>query len=146
MSTKKTTNETKGLLITRWASKVALAGILTIMGWMPKLVMAAESEPLAEKLADYGGRGAVTGIGVMEAVAVILILIPKTAVFGAGLGVALMLGAIGSHVSGIVGFGGEDGMFTIMFVVALVALALSATAGGLEFRKFRGGSAPDTSA
>jgi hypothetical protein len=39
------------------------------------------------------------GTGVMELIAVVLLLVPRTAVFGAGLSVGLMSGAIFSHLT-----------------------------------------------
>ena len=116
-----------------WITKVLLVVIFTIpVGWVPKLIMTGQSAELAERLSDVGGRGAVTGIGVIELITVILVLIPKTALIGAGVAAVVMLGAIGSHVVGPVGF---EGPASMMFVFALVGLALSLAHGFLEMQK-----------
>lgn len=69
------------------------------------------------------------GTGVMEAIAVVLLLVPRATIFGAMLGVGLMVGAIGSHlgplgiairVEGIESDGG------LLFTLALVVLVCSA--------------------
>jgi uncharacterized membrane protein YphA (DoxX/SURF4 family) len=64
------------------------------------------------------------GIGVLELIASLLILIPRTTVYGAGLGLGLMAGAIFFHLTklGIV-FEGDAGLFTYA-VITFVCCAL----------------------
>ena len=131
--------ESTGEKATRWFAKIVAVGIFTVVGWLPKLVMPADSAPLVEKLEGFGGRLAVTGIGVVELVTVALILVPKTALLGAGLAVVTMLGAIGSHLGPV----GIEGDFLGVFVMALVGLAASVVTGAMELRarRARGGTA-----
>ncbi|MEM1354066.1 MAG: DoxX family protein [Planctomycetota bacterium] len=100
-----------------WASRFIAAGIMLI-GSLPKFTGGAAA--LADKLP--GGVAAVYAIGVAELAALILLLVPRTALIGAGLAFVLMLGATASHIVGPVGFEGD---FAMMFVLALVALAAS---------------------
>lgn len=62
--------------------------------------------------------------GVMELVAVVALLVPRTAALGAALSLGLMVGAIGSHLA-ILGIEvqGDGGL---LFVLALVTTAASA--------------------
>jgi uncharacterized membrane protein YphA (DoxX/SURF4 family) len=64
------------------------------------------------------------GIGVLELIASLLILIPRTTVYGAGLGLGLMAGAIFFHLTklGIV-FEGDAVLFTYA-VITFVCCAL----------------------
>ena len=68
------------------------------------------------------------GTGVLELVASILLLIPRTTVYGAGLGLGLMAGAIFFHLTklGIV-FDGDAVLFTyaaITFTCCLILLII----------------------
>jgi uncharacterized membrane protein YphA (DoxX/SURF4 family) len=68
------------------------------------------------------------GIGVLELVASILILIPRTTVYGAGLGLGLMAGAIFFHLTklGIV-FQGDAVLFiyaTVTFICCALLLVI----------------------
>ncbi len=60
------------------------------------------------------------GIGIAELVAVALILIPRTVFFGALLSTALMVGALGAHVTEL-GFAGEMASLAALAGVALLA-------------------------
>jgi uncharacterized membrane protein YphA (DoxX/SURF4 family) len=68
------------------------------------------------------------GVGVMELIASILLLIPKTTVVGAALGAVLMAGAIWGHVTklGIVvqDDGGELFILALIVLLSCVALLL----------------------
>ncbi|CAE7943673.1 unnamed protein product [Symbiodinium necroappetens] len=128
-------NESKGATATRWGAKGVAIGIFAYVGVVPKLIAPSMSEPLVERLSSFGGRVAVTGIGVMELAAIVLLLIPGTARFGALLGVAMMLGAVGAHF-GPVGFEGD---FAGVFAMALVALAASVVAAVLEWKRHASG-------
>lgn len=121
------THETKAILATRWAAKLATVGIFTVVGWLPKVT--GNAGPLAERVP--GGQNAVYAIAAIEFVVILLILNPKTSLIGSVLAVLTMLGAIASHF-GPVGF---DGDFLGVFIMALVALATSSTATVLEWKK-----------
>ena len=66
------------------------------------------------------------GIGAMELIAAILILMPKTIWLGAGLTVGLMAGAIFSHLTklGIV-FNDDGGTLFILAVITFLCAAVS---------------------
>jgi len=68
------------------------------------------------------------GTGVMELIAAVLILYPKTTVYGAGLGLGLMAGAIFFHLTRLgIDFGGDYILFTyavISFACCLILLLL----------------------
>lgn len=106
--------------IIHWALRIIAAGILT-MGAVPKFIGGAAA--LADKLP--GGMTAVILIGIAEVIAVALLLIPKTSLYGAALASALMLGAVASHLFGPVGMEGDLGAMLPMAIVALVAAAAS---------------------
>lgn len=106
--------------IIRWAMRIIAAGILT-MGAVPKFTGGAAA--LADKLP--GGMTAVILIGIAEVIAVVLLLVPKASLFGAGLASVLMLGAVASHLVGPVGMEGDLGAMLPMAIVALVASVAS---------------------
>ena len=126
-------SEQKNMKIVRWTAKIVTVGIFTAVGWLPKFT--GQAGALADKLVDFGGTNAVYGIAAMEVIAIILLLMPKTALYGALLAVGLMLGAIGSHVAGPVGMEGE---FFGVFIMAIVALVTASTAALLEWKRPRG--------
>lgn len=66
------------------------------------------------------------GTGIMELIASILILVPKTKVIGAGLGLGLMAGALFFHVTkvGIVDATGSALLFTYAMVVFVSCVVL----------------------
>lgn len=111
-------NAGKGVIIGAWIAQLVAAGILA-MGALPKF-FAYEQGPvnLAEALGV--GRGVVTLIGVIEVVALALLLIPRLHVYGGLLAGATMAGALVSHVTHL-GFTGEPGGLWIMAAIALVA-------------------------
>jgi len=115
---------TTPITVTRWATRLVAAAILTI-GLVPKFT--GQAGALADVLP--GGAPMVIGIGVIELIAVVLVLIPRTAVIGGGLATLIMAGAIVSHF-GPVGF---DGDFGAMFAMAVIALLAAATAAWLEW-------------
>jgi len=63
------------------------------------------------------------GIGILEAVASVLLLFTPTAWLGAGLGLGLMAGAIGMHV-GIEVQGDGGYLFTLALIVAICSAAV----------------------
>jgi hypothetical protein len=89
---------------------------------------AAESRWIFETLgAEPWGR---LGTGALEAVAVVLLLLPRTAALGALLAAGLMAGAIGSHVAVLgIDVQGDGGL---LFALACVTLAC---AGGVVLRR-----------
>jgi hypothetical protein len=93
-----------------------------------KFTGAAESVALFQKLnAEPWGR---IGSGVIELLAVMLLLLPRTAVLGALLGAAVMLGAIASHLI-VLGIASEsDG--GLLFGLALVVLICCALVAWLR--------------
>jgi uncharacterized membrane protein YphA (DoxX/SURF4 family) len=60
------------------------------------------------------------GIGIAELVAIVLLLVPRAAVFGAALAAALMAGALFAHATRL-GFAGDMGVLAGMGAVALAA-------------------------
>lgn len=116
----------KGLTIATWVAQVVVAGVFA-MGALPKFT--GNAGALADKLPM--GATSVYAIGAIEALAIVLILIPKTAVYGAILASLVMLGAILSHFT-IVGFEGDFGP---MFGMALVAFVAAAAVIGLRRRE-----------
>ncbi len=89
---------------------------------------AAESRWIFETLgAEPWGR---LGTGALEAVAVVLLLLPRTAALGALMALGLMAGAIGSHLVVLgVAVQGDGGL---LFALACVT---AACAGGVVLRR-----------
>ncbi|MEO1006993.1 MAG: hypothetical protein AAFX79_00320 [Planctomycetota bacterium] len=133
-----TTQEPMPAKIVRWITKILVVAIFSVTGWLPKLVLREQSQPLVEALEGYGGQAAVYGIAAAEIVAIVLLLIPRTAIAGAGLAAVMMVGAIGSHVVGPVGLEGD---FFGVFIAACIALIASVVTGVLELKKGRRGAA-----
>ena len=62
------------------------------------------------------------GIGVMEAIAVVLLLTPRLAVYGGVLAIGLMVGAIGAHLTQLgIAVAGDGGMLFAMAWVVLLS-------------------------
>lgn len=101
-----------------WFPQLILVGIF---GWAVITKFTGHAGALADKLP--GGNAAVWIVGTVELIALILLLIPATAVQGAVVAGVVMLFAITAHLSGVVGF---DGPFAFMFVLALIGFACSA--------------------
>lgn len=124
---------TKGRNITSWIAQIVAAVILG-MAIPPKFTGAEAAVGIFEELgAEPWGRYAVA---LFETLAVILLLVPRTAVFGGLLTVGLMIGAAGSHLT-VLGIGAGDGMF----YMGLVALAAGATVVALRRDRLPIGSA-----
>jgi hypothetical protein len=109
------------LTITSWVLQVAVAGIL-LQTLFFKFTAAPESVYIFTTLgAEPWGR---IGSGVAELVASVLLLVPATSVLGAGLALAVIAGAIVSHLTilgiEVQGDGGE------LFFLALVVFVASA--------------------
>lgn len=104
-----------------WASRLIVAAIMGQTLFF-KFTAAPEAVALFETLgAEPWGRMAT---GILEAIAVILLLVPRTAALGGVLTLGLMGGAIMSHLA-IVGVEvNDDG--GALFIMALVTLATGA--------------------
>ncbi len=107
--------------ILSWTIQLAVAGIL-LQTLFFKFTGAEESVYIFSTLgAEPWGR---LGSGMVELIAALLLLTPKTAPFGAALTMAVMVGAIGSHLT-ILGIEvkGDGGL---LFGLALTAFVGSA--------------------
>ncbi len=107
-----------GLLIATWAAQIAAAAI---MGQTLFFKFTGAPEPVyifttlgVEPWGRYG-------TAVFELIAVALLLIPKTAPLGAALGVGLMVGAVGSHLTKLGIVVKDDG--GLLFGLGVAALA-----------------------
>ncbi len=116
----------KPFVVASWVGQLVVAGILGQTLFF-KFTNAPETQVV---FADLGGRPAAIASGVFELIVVVLILIPRTAAFGAIGGVLMMLGAIASHVA-VIGIAvptpdgtGDDG--GTLFGMAIAVLLLSA--------------------
>ena len=90
------TSMKKPMVITSWVLQVVVALILGQTLFF-KFTGAEETKALFEVLgAEPMGRYA---SGVMELIAVVLLLIPRTSVFGAVLSLGVITGAIGAHLT-----------------------------------------------
>ncbi len=108
--------------IVSWALQLAVAGIL-LQTLFFKFTGAAESVYIFSTLgAEPWGR---IGSGVAELIASILLLTPATATLGAALALALMVGAIGSHLAVLgIEIQGDGGL---LFALAVIVFTASAT-------------------
>lgn len=103
-----------------WIFRIAIAVILLQTLYF-KFTGHPESVALFSKLGvEPWGR---IGTGVIELIAGILILVPATALIGAGLSLGLMAGAIASHLFVIGIESDNDG--GQLFMLAIIVLALS---------------------
>ncbi len=104
-----------------WIAQV-IAAVILGQTLFYKFGAAEESIQIFEKLgAEPWGR---IGSGVVELIAVVLLLSPRLAAYGAVLGMGVMAGAIGAHLTklGIDFPGGEP----TLFILALVTFACCA--------------------
>jgi hypothetical protein len=109
------------LSVVSWVLQVVVAGIL-LQTLFFKFTGAAESVYIFRTLgAEPWGR---IGSGVVELVAAVLLLVPATSALGAGLALAVIAGAIMSHLT-ILGIEvqGDGGL---LFLLALIVFAGSA--------------------
>jgi uncharacterized membrane protein YphA (DoxX/SURF4 family) len=133
-----TVHSGRAYTVASWVGQVIVAVILAQTLFF-KFTNAPETQVIFEKL---GGRPAAIGSGVMELVAVVLILVPRTAAWGALLAVGMMLGAIGSHL-GVIGIKvpspdgtSDDG--GVLFGMALTVLAMALMVAFLRRRTVLG--------
>lgn len=105
-----------------WIAQLVAAGILGQTLFF-KFTGAPEAIAIFTELGvEPWGRIA---LGVVELIAAVLLLFPKTAVYGGVIGVGLMVGAIGSHMT-VLGIesNGDGGALFIMAIVTLIASAI----------------------
>lgn len=102
-----------------WALQLVAAGIMGQTLFF-KFTGAPEAVAIFETLGvEPVGR---IGSGVIELVAVVLLLVPRTIVLGALLTVGIMVGAIGSHLGPLgIEVGGDGGSLFAMAIVTLLA-------------------------
>ncbi len=106
-----------------WIAQVVTAAIL-VMGALPKFTTPLSELPLTSgENALPGPAGLIYAVGALEILAIVLLLVPKTIVFGAMLAAVIMLGALISHVA-FLGFEGMMLQMSIMAAVALVAAGI----------------------
>jgi putative oxidoreductase len=83
--------------VTPWAAQITVAGILAQTLFF-KFTYAPETQVI---FADRGGRPAATAVGLAELLCVILLLVPRTAALGALLSLAVISGAIFTHLTSL---------------------------------------------
>jgi len=111
------------LTVTSWFAQL-VAALILVLGAMPKFTTPLSELPLTSGETSLPGPAQfVYVIGALEILAIILLVIPKTIVYGAIIAAALMLGALISHVA----FLGFEGMMLQLAIMALVAFAASLT-------------------
>jgi len=123
--------QSRGSLLTSWIAQLVIAGVLA-MASFSKLSGSEASVALFDALGV--GAGARLGVGIAEAFAVVLILVPQTVTIGALLALGVVTGAIVTHLVklGIVIRGVHpdiDGatmfvMAVVVFVASLVVLTI----------------------
>lgn len=102
-----------------WICRLAV-GVMFVMASIPKLTM--QDAPQA-MFAEIGGKPMMLLTGVLELVAAVLILVPRTKVYGAALALGVMGGAIVSHIAVLE----DDAMLPMaigLFIAAGVVLVL----------------------
>lgn len=112
---------TSSLFLASWALQLLVAGVL-LQTLFFKFTGAAESVYIFTTLgAEPWGR---IGSGVVELVASVLLLIPATAGLGAGLALAVIAGALASHLT-ILGIEvqGDGGLLFGLAVIVFVSSA-----------------------
>ncbi|QDU86281.1 hypothetical protein Pla163_34320 [Planctomycetes bacterium Pla163] len=105
--------------VTTWIAQVVAAAILGQTLFF-KFSGAPEAVALFEKLGvEPFGR---IGLGVVELIAVVLLLVPRTAALGGALTVGLMVGAVASHLTVLgIEVEGDGGTLFALALVTLVA-------------------------
>lgn len=118
--------QNKTMMIITWAARL-LAAVILLQTLFFKFTGAEESKYIFTQLgAEPVGR---IGSGIMELIASILILVPRTTAWGALLGLGIMGGAILSHIA-ILGIavknsdGTSDGGLLFLYAVLVFASCL----------------------
>ena len=79
------------------------------------------------------------GTGILELIASILILYPKTTFFGAILAIGLMLGAVGAHITRlgieVKNDGGQLFIYSLLVLVSSIVLAIIYRKDGIDLIK-----------
>jgi len=114
----------KGRLIATWIAQIIPAAIFIFAGVNKFAAPAMLAEGLGVPTA------LVYLIGVTELAAAALLLIPKLAVLGAGLGVLIMIGALGSHAVKLGWTGDLGGMWWMALIVLAGCIATLALRKG----------------
>jgi uncharacterized membrane protein YphA (DoxX/SURF4 family) len=111
-----------------WVAQLVPAAILG-MAAVPKLAGHPDSIALFTTLgAEPRGRWVV---GLAELAAVILLVRPATAFFGGVLGIVLMIGAIGAHLTNLgVAYNGDPSLFVMALIVLVASLVVVALRRG----------------
>lgn len=103
-----------------WILQLGAAAVLVMAG-VAKLAARPESVRLFQQLHfDPGGR---LTIGALEVLAAVLLLIPRSAIWGAVLAWGIMTGALIAHVTHL-GFTGDAGRFGFMAVAVWIGCIL----------------------
>src|SRR5262249_26343008 len=113
-----------------WAAQVVVALILAQTLYF-KFTYAPETQVV---FANRGGRLAATGVGVVELLCVILLLVPRTAALGAALSLLVISGAIFTHLTSLgiqvvdpaTGEGDRGLLFGLAVAVAIGSLVVLA--------------------
>ena len=114
-----TKSTSTGMTIALWIGQLAVAGILGMMAFTKFFNYTPEgSMALADAMGV--GRGVITMIGLVEAAALFLILVPRGRTVGALLAVLTMLGALFTHATTI---GWSGNAAAEMWPLAIVVLA-----------------------
>ena len=106
-----------------WTTRI-VAAVILLQTLFFKFTAAPESVALFTQLGvEPFGR---IGLGIVELIVAILLLVPKTAWLGAIGGIGLMIGAIGAHVTtiGIV-FNNDGGALFTLAVITLVSSVIA---------------------
>ena len=118
----------RAAIVISWFCQLVTAGILAQTLFF-KFTFAPETRVIFARL---GGRPAATLAGLAELACVVLLLVPRTAIYGAALSLAVIAGALGTHLF-VIGVevvdpatGSGDGglLFALALVVALLSLAI----------------------
>ena len=127
----------KSANIVAWVAQLVAAAILG-MASVPKILGAADPVALFEAL---GAPWLRVPTGLAEAAAVVLLLIPRVAAWGGLLASAVMLGAIGSHLTVLgISYGGDPTLFVMALVVLVAGVVVAAVRKGqLPFGSGDGG-------
>jgi len=99
--------------IISWIARIAVALMFAMTGIMKLTFNEAPQEIFAQL---PGGNAAMVLAGLMELAAAVLIVIPKTKVYGGLLAAVVMFGAIGAHLAVL-----EDDSMLPMAIVMLIA-------------------------
>jgi uncharacterized membrane protein YphA (DoxX/SURF4 family) len=116
------TKMSKPAVVTSWVLRV-VAAIILLQTLFFKFTAAPESVYIFTKVgAEPWGR---IGSGVVELIAAILLLVPRTAWLGAGIAIGVMAGAIVSHLTvlGIVVMN-DGGLLLILALTVFVSSAI----------------------